>query len=696
MDEPTDNPYVRDPPLEFESPETLDEEAAESQVTLLREAIAYHDHRYYGENDPIISDRAYDRLFDRLQALERTFDLESDVSPTQRVGGEPLDELETVEHVVEMLSIDSSGEAVKVREFDQRVRRRLDEAGYDGPIEYLCEPKFDGLSIELRYRDGILDQAATRGDGEQGDDVTANVRTIRSVPLELYGDHPDFLAVRGEVYMPRDAFQAYNRERIERGEDPFANPRNAAAGTLRQLDPSVTAERPLSCFVFDVLDDGGYDFRTRKEEHDTFEAWGFRVDEHTRLADTVDDAIEFRDELLAQRDELNYEIDGAVLKVNSDDACEILGSTARAPRWAYAYKFPARNEETTLRDVVVQVGRTGRLTPVALLDPVDVSGVTVSRASLHNPQQIADLGVSIGDRVRVLRAGDVIPYVDSVVESKGEGEGHFEFPDTCPACGSPVERDGPLAFCTGGVGCPAQLQRAIEHYASRSGLDIEGLGEKAVDQLVDAGLVERLPDLYDLSVGDLVGLEGWGETSARNLVDEIEASKEPPLSDFLAALGVPEVGPTIASDLAREFGSLDAILEASVDDLRAVEGIGETVAREIRTFFEAEQNREVVADLRGHGVEPMESETAGSALDGLTFVITGSLEGFTRDEATTLVESNGGSVTSSVSSNTDYLVVGSNPGQTKRDDAAEYDVPEIDQTAFEELLAERGVDLDQE
>jgi DNA ligase (NAD+) len=689
MDEPQDNPYVRDPPFEFDPVAELDEAEAEAQVELLREAIRYHDYRYYQRADPCIPDRAYDRLFSRLETLEDAFDRHSETSPTRRVGGDPLDELETVDHVSPMLSIDSSGAETDVREFDERVRDQLADADYDGLIQYLCEPKFDGLSIELVYEDGTLRRAVTRGDGERGDDVTENVRTIRSVPLRLHGDYPEFLAVRGEVFMPKDAFQAYNRERIERGDDPFANPRNAAAGTLRQLDPSVTAERPLDCFVFDVLDDGGYGFETRLEEHRTVGEWGFHTDDHTRLVGDIDSAITFRDEMLEIRNDLDYEIDGTVIKLDRIDACDLLGTTARAPRWAYAYKFPARTEETTLRDIVVQVGRTGRLTPVALLDPVAVGGVEVSRATLHNPGQIEVLGVDIGDRVRLKRAGDVIPYIEEVLVE--ETDGHFEFPERCPVCDSPVERDGPMAFCTGGVACPAQLRRAVEHYSSRTGLDIEGLGEKAVDQLVDEGLIEELPDLYDLTVDDLAALDGWGETSAENLLEELESNKRPPLSEFLSALGVPEVGPTIAANIARHFGTLDAVMDASVEELEAVEGVGPTVAAEITGFFDSERNRNVIEQLRERGVEPQEAEAGGDALDGFTFVFTGSLDGLTREEAQELVERNGGAATSSVSSNTDYLVVGEHPGQSKRDDAEEYDVLTIDQERFESLLEERGV-----
>ena len=685
---PPDNPYVEAPPTDFDPVEQLDESTAREQAATLREAIRYHDYRYYVRNDPVIGDRAYDALFSRLQALEDAFDLDTTDSPTQRVGGEPLDELESVDHVAPMKSIDASGEADDVREFDARVRDRLADAGYDGEVAYVCEPKFDGLSVEVVYEDGRYQRAATRGDGEVGEDVTANVRTIGAVPQRLRGDYPDDLAVRGEVYMPRDAFTAYNRERIERGEDAFANPRNAAAGTLRQLDPSVTAERPLSAFFFEILaasdrpDSNWGDLQA-------FPEWGLPVSGQGERVEDIEGAIDYRDHMLEERDDLDYEIDGVVVKVDDREACDLLGSTSRAPRWAFAYKFPARSERTTVTDIVVQVGRTGRLTPVALLDPVEVGGVTVSRASLHNPEQIAELNVNVGDEVHVERAGDVIPDVTDVVEKHSEG--HFQFPDTCPVCDSPVERDGPMAYCTGGLACDAQLERAIEHYASRTGLDIEGLGPERLQQLMDAGLVEELPDLYDLDAEALAALEGWGERSAENLLTELDAAKEPPLDDFLAAIGVPEVGPTTASALARHFGTLDALLDADEDDLRAVDDVGEVVAREIRGFFDSEQNRAVVERLRAAGVdpEPVESD-GGDELDGLTFVFTGALDDYTRNEAQDLVESHGGSATSSVSGNTDYLVVGENPGTTKREDAAANDVPEIDEAAFEELLAEAG------
>ncbi|SFR32248.1 NAD-dependent DNA ligase LigA [Halogeometricum limi] len=682
-----ENPYLTDPDTDFASPDSLSAADAEREVELLRAAVREHDHRYYVVADPLVADRTYDALFSRLQELEDAFGLTSETSPTQRVGGEPLDELDTVEHVARMLSIDQSVEEDDVRDFDRRVRNDV------GDVRYVCEPKFDGLSVEVVYEDGEYERAATRGDGERGDDVTRQVRTIRSIPLELRGDHPDFLAVRGEVYMPKDAFRELNRKReqTEGGEEPFANPRNAAVGTLRQLDPSVTAERPLDCFFYDVLDASEVP-DTQSATLSKLDDWGLRTNDRVVPADDIDGAIAYRNEMMADREELNYEIDGTVIKVDDRDQRERLGETSRSVRWAFAYKFPARSEVTRVTDVVVQVGRTGRLTPVALLEPVDVGGVTVSRASLHNPEEIARLGVNVGDEVRIKRAGDVIPDVEEVVEKRSEGT--FSFPAECPVCGSPVERDGPLAFCTGGLTCEAQLVRAVGHYAMRGALDIEGLGGERVEQLVDAGLVEGLPDLYRLEREELAELEGWGETSADNLVTELEHAKSPALSSFLVGLGVPEVGGSTARNLARAFGSLDAVMAASEEELREVDDVGPTVAEKIREFFANDSNREAIEELRSLGVEPETEEVvtdAADQLEGLTFVFTGSLS-MTRGEAQELVQRHGANATGSVSGNTDYLVVGENPGQSKRDDADANDVPVLTEAEFEAFLGERGIE----
>ena len=693
--DPDENPYVEAPPTDFEPVAALSKAEATAQASLLRAAIREHDHRYYLEADPLIPDETYDRLFARLEALEDAFDLPTENSPTRRVGGEPLDELATVEHVAPMRSIENSTDADAVREFDERVRTGLDADGIDpDAAAYVCELKFDGLSIEVVYEDGEYVRAATRGDGVKGDDVTEQVRTIRSVPGRLRDDPPARLAVRGEAYMPRDAFEAYNETLIERGEEPFANPRNAAAGTLRQLDPAIVAERPLDVFFFDVLgwetaDPGPERPDTHWEEFDAFDVFGLQRADRAERVDDIEGALDYRNRLMDDREELNYAIDGVVIAVDDRAHREALGATARAPRWAFAYKFPPRTATTTVEGVTVQVGRTGRLTPVAELDPVDVGGVSVSRATLHNPAEIEALGVNVADRVRIYRAGDVIPYVPEVVEKRSERA--YEFPDSCPICGAPVERDGPLAFCTGGLACPAQLERAIEHWARRDALDVEGLGPERVEQLREAGLVESLPDLYDLTVEDLAALDGWGEPSAENLLAALDATRDPPLDDFLAGLGIPDVGATTARALAAHFGDLDAILDADETALREVDDVGPEVAESIRTFLDTEENRAAIAGLRERGVDPESAAVdTGDALAGLTFVFTGSLS-TTRGEAQAHVEAHGANATSSVSGNTDYLVAGESPGRSKRDDADAEGVPVVDEAEFGDLLAERGV-----
>ncbi|GAB3682146.1 NAD-dependent DNA ligase LigA [Salinarchaeum chitinilyticum] len=674
-----ENPYLEEPPTEFESVESLSPADAREQAALLREAIREHDRRYYVENDPLIADSAYDELFHRLEALEDAFDLDAEDSPTNRVGGEPVDEFPTVEHVAPMLSIDQSGEEAEVRSFNDRVRREV------GDVDYVCEPKFDGVSLEVVYDDGVLQRVVTRGDGTEGDDVTSNARTIPTIPQRLSGDPPAELAVRGELYMPRDGFQAYNRELVERGDEPFANPRNATAGTIRQQDPSIVAERPLAFVAFEVLDTSD-PWPSRWAEHEAFPELGLPVSDRVERAASIGEAIDYRDRLVADRDALDFEVDGAVIKVDDREAQRTLGSTSRHPRWAFAYKFPPRTEKTTIRDIVLQIGRTGRATPVALMDPVDVGGVTVSRASLHNPDQIADLGVGVGDRVRIERAGDVIPQVVEVLDGD-DGDGHFEYPETCPVCGTALERDGPIARCPAGLDCPAQRRRGIEHYASRGALDIEGLGEETVDLLVDEGLLETLADLYELDADELASLEGFGERAAEKLVAAIDDAREPALADFVTGLGIPEVGGTTARTLAREFGSVESLRTASIEELQAVDDVGPVVAERIRDFFDADANKRVLDDLLEHvDPQPPATEDAGDAFDGETIVFTGSLPTLTRSDATERIERQGGSVTSSVSSNTDFLVVGENPGTRKREDAEENDVPELTGEAFEDRL----------
>ncbi|WP_251343892.1 NAD-dependent DNA ligase LigA [Haloplanus halophilus] len=677
VEEPDDNPYVRDPNTSFSPVEDLSEAAAREQVRDLREALEYHDYRYYVANDPVVADRTYDALFDRLAALEEAFDLDDENSPTRRVGGEPLDELETVEHVAPLLSLQSSGDAAEIREFDRRIRDAV------GDVAYSAEPKFDGFSVEVVYEDGAFERAVTRGDGQEGEDVSANVRTIGSVPLHL-SDAPDFLAVRGEVYMPRSGFQALNERRIERGEEPFANPRNAAAGTVRLLDPGTVADRPLDVFFYDVIDTSAT-LTAQTEAFDLLRDLGFRVNDRTTVVDDVEAVIDYRDRLVAARDDLEYEVDGVVAKVVDFEKREELGSTARHPRWAFAYKFPARTGETTVERIVVQVGRTGKLTPVALLDPVDLQGVTISRATLHNAAQIRELGVREGSTVRIERAGDVIPEVVEVVEGGGADD-DFTMPETCPVCDGTVVQEGEHHYCTN-ASCPAQLRRSLRHFCSRDAMDVEGVGTEAADQLVESGLVESLADLYRLDADDLAALDGWGERSAENLLAGLEASKDVDLGTFVYALGIRHVGSERARALAAAF-SLDDLMDASVDDLLTVEDVGPEVAEAVVSHFDAEANVETVERLLDAGVTP-ERRDRGTELDGLTVVFTGSVPGYTRSELTELLETHGASVTSSVSGETDYLVVGENPGQRKRERAEEEGVETLDPEAFEERILSR-------
>jgi DNA ligase (NAD+) len=676
VEEPADNPYVHDPDTTFAPPEDLSEDDAREQVRRLREAIEYHDYRYYVANDPLIADRTYDALFERLQELEDAFDLHDENSPTKRVGGEPLDELETVEHVAPLLSLQSSGDVDEIRTFDRRIRDRVAD------VDYAAEPKFDGFSVEVVYEEGAFDRAVTRGDGRQGEDVSANVRTIRSIPLHLPAEAPDFLAVRGEVYMPRSGFQELNERRVERGDDPFANPRNAAAGTVRLLDPDTVAERPLDVFFYDVIDTSA-DLDSQTEAFDLLRALGFRVDDETTVVEDVDAVIDYRDRLMEKRDDLEYEIDGVVAKVVDFDAREKLGATARHPRWAFAYKFPARTGETTVERIVVQVGRTGKLTPVALLDPVDVQGVTISRATLHNAGQVRSLGVQEGATVRLKRAGDVIPEVVEVIDG---GDGDFTMPDACPVCDGHVVQEGEHHYCTN-ASCPAQLRRSLQHFCSRDAMDVEGVGAEAADQLVEAGLIESLSDLYHLDREDLAALSGWGEKSADNLLAELETSKDVALGTFIYALGIRHVGTERARALAGAF-SLDELMDASAEDLHTVGDVGPEVATAVTSYFDEAENVEMVERLLDAGIEPTPRER-GEELDGLTVVFTGSVPGYTRSELTELLEAHGASVTSSVSGETDYLVVGENPGTRKRAQAEEEGVETLDPGAFEERVLSR-------
>ncbi|MDZ7705628.1 MAG: NAD-dependent DNA ligase LigA [Trueperaceae bacterium] len=547
-------------------PDKLSKDEAEAQVERLRDEIRHHNYRYYVENAPDISDAEYDRLFKTLQTLEEHFpELQTPESPTQRVGAEPLDAFATVTHIVPMLSLDSDDDADAVREFDERLRKKVD----GDRVRYTLEPKFDGLSVELVYRQGQLERAATRGNGQEGEDITHNVRTIRAVPLQLReADRPapELLAVRGEIMMSVGAFEQVNEQLNSEGKKPFANPRNAAAGSVRQLDPNITAKRPLDVFFYDILALEGADtpITTQLEGFSALREWGLKVSEYVGDADQIDGVFAYHQNIAEQRDELPFEIDGVVIKLNDFGARDEIGATSHHPRWAFAYKFPPRKEVSQVLQIIPSVGRTGVITPIAIMRPVEIGGVTVSRANLHNREEIARLDVREGDYVRVERAGDVIPQVVERLERKGEERSApFDMPDTCPSCDTEVEINGPHTLCPNRYGCPAQLAGRLEHFGSRRGLDIDGLGEETAKLLVHKDLVDTLPDLFDLSVDDVAALEGFAQKSAENLVRGIDKASNVELPRFLYALGIPEVGATVARDLATHFKRFETIRTAS-------------------------------------------------------------------------------------------------------------------------------------
>jgi DNA ligase (NAD+) len=655
----------------------------------LRRKLHYHNYRYYVLDDPEISDAEYDRLLRELEELEaRHPEWITPDSPTQRVGAEPADKFNTVPHSLPMLSLENGFTLEEVKEFDRRLKRFLKD---EGEIEYTAEPKMDGLAIELVYERGVLIQASTRGDGLVGEEITRNVRTIRSVPLRLLDTNlppPDRLEVRGEAYIKIKDFKEFNRKREEAGESPFANPRNAAAGSLRQLDPNITAQRPLHFFAYGIGRVEGREFSTQWEVLTTLPQWGLPVNPLIRRCSGIEACLKYCQEMEALRHSLPYEIDGVVIKVNDLTLQERLGIKSRSPRWALAFKFQPNQETTQVLNIEVQVGRTGVLTPVAHLKPVLVGGVEVSRATLHNQDELERKDIRIGDTVIVQRAGEVIPEVVKVVTSLRTGkERKFSMPDKCPVCASPVVRlPGEAAHRCTNPNCPAQIKEAIRHFASKGAMDIEGLGEKLIDQLVDKGLIRDYGDLYYLKREDLIPLERMAEKSADNLIQAIERSKKPPLNRFLYALGIRHVGEHLAALLAQHFGSLKVLMEVSEGELLAIREIGPQVARSIRTFFDNPRNREVIEKILSAGVKLQEGKAAGKRpLAGKTFVLTGRLSAMSRDQAKKKIEELGGKAAAQVSSKVDYLVVGEEPG-SKLDRARELNIPILDEKEFLELL----------
>ncbi|TYP51308.1 NAD-dependent DNA ligase LigA [Thermosediminibacter litoriperuensis] len=667
----------------------MDRSEAEARLKELRELINYHNRQYYVYDNPVISDAEYDKLMRELEKLEKQFpELITPDSPTQRVGGEPLPYFSQVVHRVPMMSLANAFDTGELKDFHRRV---TDAVGND--VQYVVEPKIDGLAVSITYEDGLFRTAATRGDGEVGEDVTQNVKTIKSVPLRLdfsSDKTPAVLEVRGEVYLPKEDFRRLNEEREEQGLPLFANPRNAAAGSLRQLDPKVTAKRPLAVYVYGLGYAEGIEFETHYEILQFFKRIGLRVNPHVVLFDRFEDVMDYCISWNEKRHDLPYEIDGMVIKVNSLEQQRILGATAKSPRWAIAYKFPAEQKTTVIKDIIVRVGRTGVLTPTAILEPVRVAGSTVSKATLHNEDYIKEKDIKIGDTVIIHKAGDVIPEVVEVVKEKRTGkERDFEMPHRCPECGSEAVRlPGEAAYrCTNSTGCPAQIRRSIEHFASRDAMDIRGLGPAIVSLLISQGLIKDAADLYYLKRDDLVPLERMGEKSAANLLAAIEESKKRPLDRLIYALGIPFVGSRTASLLAEAFGSIDDLQKAEYEDLIKVPEIGDKIAQSILAFFRQEQTHDLISRLRAAGVnmEAQKKAKGPRPLDGLTFVLTGTLEKYTRQQATELIEKLGGRVTGSVSKKTDYVIVGKDPG-SKYENALKLGIKILNEGEFEELI----------
>jgi DNA ligase (NAD+) len=662
-----------------------------NEIEQLREKLRYHEYRYYVVDDPEISDAAFDRMMDRLKELEAAHpELITPDSPSQRVGGAPREGFQTVRHARPMLSLDNAFSYDALRDWDRRVR---EGSGHE-KIEYIAEHKFDGLSISLQYEDGMLARGVTRGDGTTGEDVTPNVKTIRSIPLRVEGAtlkkaklKGDF-EVRGEILMPRKSFEALNRQQEQSGGKIFANPRSAAAGSVRVLDPSITASRRLEFFAYYLLVDGKVPFAKHSDSLQVLKQLHFRASDDWKLCAGIDEVFAYCDAWDAKREKLPYEIDGVVIKVNSIAIQNELGYTAKAPRWAIAYKYPAQQESTVVNDIRVQVGRTGALTPVAVLEPVQVGGVTVSRSTLHNMDEIERLGLQIGDTVLVERAGEVIPHILKVTK-EGKHRKPFRMPKHCPECGSTIHKsEDEVAYRCVNAACPAKRKESLLHFASRHAMNIDGLGDKIVDQLVDKGLVKDVADLYSLKLDEVAALERMAEKSAQNLLNEIEASKKNSLARLIYALGIRFVGERTGQLLAEHFSSLEELAAAKEEQLTEVPEVGPKVAASIAEFFSEPANRQLIKKLHRAGVRPTaeKREVKSQKFAGKSFVFTGGLANRSREEAGELVKQHGGKVSGSVSKKTDYVVVGVEPG-SKYEKAKELGVPILTEAEFEKLLA---------
>ncbi len=653
------------------------------RIKELRREILRHNRLYYTEGNPEISDSRYDKVMSELKELEKNYPeyLEKD-SPSQTVGAPVPEKFEKVAHAAPMLSLESINSEAEAIRFDQSSRK---ESGQD--VDYVCEPKLDGLSIELLYENGVFVRGSTRGDGRNGEDVTLNLKTISDVPRDLKNDPPDLLAVRGEVIMHIRDFNELNRKKAEMAEDTFANPRNVAAGSLRQLDWKITAQRKLHVYCYEILAISGKAPLTQREALDMLKGYGFKIVPDARACRDINEAIRYHHELESKRNDLNYEIDGVVFKINGVETQKALGARTNNPKWAVAYKFEPRKEITRVEDIIVQVGRTGVLTPLALLQPVEVGGVLVSRASLHNMDQVARLGIKIGDHVKIERAGDVIPYVSEVVKNKRSGgEKDFHMPKNCPSCGTHLQKEDVFYRCPAGIACSAQVKEAITHYASKGAVDIEGFSEKTVGLLFDIGLVRSVSDVYKLKREDLLRLEGWKDKRTSNILEAIERSKHVQLARFIYGLGIRNVGQHIAVLLADKFGSLEKISSAKYDELIEIKEIGPEIALSIVSFFKEKSNMDEIDKLIKNGVVVNHEKRWGRGkLNGKKIVFTGSLGTMTRSEAKRIVEAEGGEVVSSVGSSVDLVVLGENPG-SKLDEAKKKGIKILSEEEFKKML----------
>lgn len=662
----------------------MDKETAQKRIKELRDLLQKANRAYYQDAQPFLSDQKFDAYLKELEELEDQYNLHDPDSPTRRVGGEPSSDFETVTHPVPLLSLDNTYNEEELDDFNRRVRERLEHTDFT----YLTELKFDGASIRLRYEQGDLVLGATRGNGNRGDNITRNIKTIRDIPLKLSGNSPDVLEVRGEAYMEREAFVRLNEHRRQQGLSVFANPRNSTAGSLKMQDPRDVARRPIRFFCFDMLQENNTEL-TQLKKMDLLKEFGLPVCDHYAHCESIEEVHNKIEEWKDLRHQLPYETDGVVIKVNEDRYRETLGNTSKAPRWAISYKFEAEQAATTIQSITLQVGRLGKITPVAELEPVELAGTTVKRASLHNEDEIHRKDIREGDQVVIEKAGEIIPQVLQVVNPDRENRPNpFKMPDSCPACGEElVKLDDEVAWRCVNHECPPQIRNRIEHFASRDAMDIEGLGEAVVDQLVTEGLIQNYADLYDLREDDLTPLERMAEKSAQNLLNAIEKSKEQPLDRVIHGLGIRFVGKTVARDLASGFGTMEALQQADEEDIAAIDAIGPKIAESVVAFFNSAHNRNIIERLRAHNLtfKMEQKKKVSQVLDGKTFVLTGSLPSYTRKRATEIIEQHGGKTTSSVSSNTDVVLAGENAG-SKLDKAKKLDITVWNEKRFKSQL----------